>query len=142
MGRLEIAWYMVRTRALHTVHQGSLNFPNKESPQIPSEECGFGGCDTGGDMMVVKMVAIETMLVVMIMIMVMVLGTLTQVPFHHDLATFLLALSIPAPPTRHKQTSLPVLSEYATAAVKEVSSLPSYSNRRMLHSRVSNSHCQ
>jgi hypothetical protein len=43
-------------------------------------------------------VAIETMLVVM------VLGTLTQVPFHHDLGTLkvLLALSIPAPPTIHK----------------------------------------
>jgi hypothetical protein len=54
--------------------------------------------------MVVIMVArrIETMLVVMMMIMVMVLGTLTQVPFHHDLATLLLALSIPAPPTIHK----------------------------------------
>jgi hypothetical protein len=52
--------------------------------------------------MVVMMVAIETMLVVMMMIMVMVLGTLTQVPFHHDLATLLLALSIPAPPTIHK----------------------------------------
>jgi hypothetical protein len=50
----------------------------------------------------VMMVAIETMLVVMMMIMVMVLGTLTQVPFHHDLATLLLALSIPAPPTIHK----------------------------------------
>jgi hypothetical protein len=50
------------------------------------------------------MVAIETMLVVMMMIMVMVLGTLTQVPFHHDLATLLLALSVPAPPmaTIHK----------------------------------------
>jgi hypothetical protein len=35
--------------------------------------------------MVVMMVAIETMLVVMMMIMVMVLGTLTQVPFYHDL---------------------------------------------------------
>jgi hypothetical protein len=54
--------------------------------------------------MVVMMVAIETMLVVMMMIMVMVLGTLTQVPFHHDLGTLkvLLALSIPAPPTIHK----------------------------------------
>jgi hypothetical protein len=51
--------------------------------------------------MVVMMVAIETMLVVMMMMM-MVLGTLTQVPFHHDLATLLLALSIPAPPTIHK----------------------------------------
>jgi hypothetical protein len=40
--------------------------------------------------------------VVMMMIMVMVLGTLTQVPFHHDLATLLLALSVPAPPTIHK----------------------------------------
>jgi hypothetical protein len=52
--------------------------------------------------MVVMMVAIETMLVVMMMIMVMVLGTLTQVPFYNDLATLLLALSIPAPPTTHK----------------------------------------
>jgi hypothetical protein len=53
--------------------------------------------------MVVMMVAVETMLVVMMMMMMMmVLGTLTQVPFHHDLATFLLALSIPAPPTIHK----------------------------------------
>jgi hypothetical protein len=52
--------------------------------------------------MVVIMVVIETMLVVMMMIMVMVLGTLTQVPFHHDLATLLLALSILAPPTIHK----------------------------------------
>jgi hypothetical protein len=52
--------------------------------------------------MVVIMVVIETMLVVMMMIMVMVLGTLTQVPFHHDLATLLLALSIPAPSTIHK----------------------------------------
>jgi hypothetical protein len=53
--------------------------------------------------MVVIMVVIyiDTMLVVMMMIMVMVLGTLTQVPFHHDLATLLLALSIPAPPTIH-----------------------------------------
>jgi hypothetical protein len=40
--------------------------------------------------MVVMMVAIETMLEVMMMIMVMVLGTLTQVPFHHNLATLLL----------------------------------------------------
>jgi hypothetical protein len=52
--------------------------------------------------MVVIMVVIKTMLVVMMMMMVMVLGTLTQVPFHHDLATLLLALSIPAPPTIHK----------------------------------------
>jgi hypothetical protein len=37
--------------------------------------------------MVVMMVAIETMMVVMMMIMVMVLGTLTQVPFHHDLSS-------------------------------------------------------
>jgi hypothetical protein len=45
------------------------------------------------------LVVMETMLVVMMMIMVMVLGTLTQVPFHYDLATLLLALSIP---TIHK----------------------------------------
>jgi hypothetical protein len=53
--------------------------------------------------MVVIMVehVIEAMLVVMMMIMVMVLGTLTQVPFQHDLATLLLALSIPAPSTIH-----------------------------------------
>jgi hypothetical protein len=50
--------------------------------------------------MVVMMVAIETMLVVIMMMMV--LGTLTQVPFHNDLATLLVALSIPAPPTIHK----------------------------------------
>jgi hypothetical protein len=49
--------------------------------------------------MVVMIMAIETMLVVMLMMMV--LGTLTQVPFHHDLATLLLPLSIPAPPTIH-----------------------------------------
>jgi hypothetical protein len=46
----------------------------------------------------VAMVAIETMRVVMMMIMVMVFGTRTQIPFHHDLATLLLALTIPAPP--------------------------------------------
>jgi hypothetical protein len=51
--------------------------------------------------MVVMMMVIETMLVVMMMIMVRLLGTLTQVPFHHDLAILLLALSIPAPPTIH-----------------------------------------
>jgi hypothetical protein len=71
----------------------------------------------------VIMVAIETMLVVMMMIMVILLGTLTQVPFHHDLATLLLSLH--SSPSHHTQTSLPVLSEYATAAaVKEVSSFP------------------
>jgi hypothetical protein len=103
MGRLEIAWYMVRTRALHTVHRGSLNFPNKTLSADTIRRKWFGGCDTRGDAMVVMMVAIETMLVVMMMIMVMVLGTLTQVPFHHGLATLrvLLALSIPAPPTIH-----------------------------------------
>jgi hypothetical protein len=40
--------------------------------------------------LVVMMVAIETMLVVMMIIMVMVLGTLTQVPFHHNFAALLL----------------------------------------------------
>jgi hypothetical protein len=87
MGRLEIAWYMVKTRALHTVHRGFLNFPNKTLSADTIRRKLFGGCDTGSDAMVVMMVAIETMLVVMMMIMVMVLGTPTQVPFHHDLAT-------------------------------------------------------
>jgi hypothetical protein len=59
-------------------------------------DTGGDGGDVGGDrdaMLVVN--------VMMMMIMVMVLGTLTQVPFHDDLATLLLALSIPAPPTIH-----------------------------------------
>jgi hypothetical protein len=96
---------MVRTRALHTVHRGSLNFPNNTLSADTIRRQWFGGCDTGGDAMVVMMLAIETMLVVMMMIMVMVLGKLTQVPFHHDLATLkvLLALSIPAPPTIHNK---------------------------------------
>jgi hypothetical protein len=90
---------IIRTRALYTVHHWDpLISPIKHSPQIPSEESGFGGCNV----ILVAMVAIEKMLVVLMMIMVMVLGTLTQVPFHHDLATLLLALSIPESPTIHK----------------------------------------
>jgi hypothetical protein len=85
MGRLEIAWYMVRTRALNTVHQGSLNFPKKNTlRRYHPKKVGSAAV-----ILVVMMVAIETMLVVMMMIMVMVLGTLTQVPFHHNLATLL-----------------------------------------------------
>jgi hypothetical protein len=48
--------------------------------------------------MVVMMVVIETVLLVVKM-MAMVLGTLAKFPFHQDLATLRLALSIPAPLT-------------------------------------------
>jgi hypothetical protein len=103
MGRIEIAWYMVRTQALHTVRQGSLNFPNKTLSIRRYYPKKVGSAAVILVAMVVMMVAIETMLVVMLIMMVMaVLRTLTQVPFHHDLATLLLALSIPAPPTIHK----------------------------------------
>jgi hypothetical protein len=90
---------LIRTRALHTVHQGSFNFPIK----ILSADTIVHPKKVGSvAVILVTMVVIETMLVVMMMIMVMVLGTLTQVPLHHDLATLLLALSIPAPPTIRK----------------------------------------